>query len=102
MAFKVKFTEPAKNDVLDAAGYYYSISGSLAARFYKDYRDRINELKANPSFFSYYHEDLRRIHFDNFPYIIIYKMKDKDTVLIRAVIYSGRNPSFITQQLSSK
>ena len=50
MAFKVKFTEPAKNDVLDAVEYYYSISGSLAARFYKDYRGRINELKANPSF----------------------------------------------------
>ena len=102
MGFKIIILPSVYNEVSDAFNYYESKSPGLDERFYNDYIDSIARLKNNPLYYSYYHEFYRRISLATFPYMIIYKVKDEETVIVYAVVYEGRNPTYIKEKIYSE
>lgn len=102
MGFKIIILPSVYSEVSNAFNYYELQSPGLGERFYYDYLSNIARLKNNPLYYSYYHEFYRRILLASFPYMIIYKVKDETTVVVYAVVYEGRNPTFIKEKISSE
>ena len=102
MAFKVVVTEDAYIELVEAIYYYESKSLGLGERFFNNYKKKIKELSKNPLYFSFYIEDFRRISFDNFSYIMIYKVYNNYEVIVYQITFAGRNPKTITNKLERK
>jgi hypothetical protein len=102
MAFKVIILPGVYIDMKDAYSYYETLSVQLAERFFNEYSKCLNEIEINPNYFGFYNSGFRRIHFSNFPYILLFRVVPGKIVLVSTLVYSGRNPSFINQQLSRK
>ncbi len=102
MGFKIIILPSVYIDVSDGFNYYESKAPGLGERFYYVYLSNIAKLKNNPLYYSYYHEFYRRVSLASFPYMIIYKVKDEVTVVVYAVVYEGRNPTFIKDKISSE
>jgi hypothetical protein len=102
MAFKVVILPGVYADMDDAYSYYEHLSPELAERFFNEYLNCLNEIERNPNYFSFYNSAFRRIQLPGFPYIVIFRIVTGKIVLVSTLVYAGRNPSFITQQLSRK
>ena len=102
MAFKVVVTDDAYIDLVEAINYYESKSLGLGEKFFNIYQKKIKEVSKNPFYFSYYTEDFRRISFDNFSYIMIYKVHNQEEVIVYQITFAGRNPKTITGKLKGK
>lgn len=102
MAFKVVILPGVYTDADEAYSYYEDLSAELAERFFNEYLNCLKEIERNPNYFGFYNSVFRRIQFSNFPYILLFRILPGRIVLVSTLTYAGRNPSFITQQLSRK
>ena len=102
MAFNVIILKGIYADTENAYLYYEQISTELAERFYSEYLECLNKLTHHPHSYTAYDFDFRRISLQKFPYIILYKIIDDETVVVNTLIYAGRNPALITEQLSRR
>lgn len=102
MAFKVVILPDVYADMKDAYSYYEDLSEELAERFFNEYLNCLNKIEINPNYFGFYNLEFRRMLLPNFPYILLFRIVPGKIVLVSTLVYGGRNPSFINQQLSRK
>jgi len=98
MDFKVIINEDAYLDLLDVVDFYESKSVGLGENFFKIYKEKVFELNKNPFYFSFYMEQFRRISFEYFPYVMIYKILDNNTVIIFEITFAGRSNETIIRK----
>lgn len=98
MDFEIVMMDPAYDDLDEAIYYYESQSQGLGSRFYQDVLLQFEKLKTKPQYYKFYVENFRRILLDKFPYLIIYKIMEKQ-VIIYAIVYGGRDPKTISARI---
>jgi addiction module RelE/StbE family toxin len=86
MGFKAVVSPVAKADVRKAVAYYKKeASEKVAQNFVKDYEQTVLMIQQNP-FFQIYYKDYRGFPMKKYPYIILYKVDEKENlILIKAV-----------------
>jgi len=98
MAFKLIITSTAELDFIEAINWYTSIQPELSQRFYKAVLKQFADIKRHPTYYSFYWELYRRTLVLHFPYIIIFKIIDKE-VIVYSIFYGGRNSELIQKRL---
>ncbi len=100
MEFKVLINDAVFADINDIYADYFSKNKNRADKFYFEFHSKLDKLKQNPFFYTYYIDEFRRIPFIDFPYIIIYKIyKDSNIILVQSVVHSRSNPKMIMKKL---
>ena len=98
MAFKVKYTEQASDDITDIIEYisYELYSPKAAEKFYKEVSDKIELLRDNPYLFPLYLDEKLSAEGYHFAvvgnYLIFYIIDNNNSVVtIVRIIYGRRN-----------
>lgn len=94
MKWKVVTRPQARNDVLEAAGWYDAQRGGLGAEFIEEIIDVLDALEANPLLYCRRHptKNIRWRYPKRFPYRVIYEVsEDEHLVVVAAVIHAARH-----------
>jgi len=88
----VEFLDAAEIEATEAVQWYEDEAG-LGADLRDQIEISIERIAQSPNAFPViYRLDVRRVLTHRFPYSIIYRVKDDDSVLIIAVFHHSRNP----------
>jgi plasmid stabilization system protein ParE len=98
MVYEVIMPADAEQDVDEAILWYEEQQTGLGLRFYFSLLQRLESLKANPTYYTFIHKEYRRITIDPFPYSIVYKVYDT-TVVVLAVFHQSKNPAALLKRI---
>jgi plasmid stabilization system protein ParE len=94
--YKVLFLQEAKEDIIEARGYYKSLVKGLEIRFKLDLIRIIDKLQENPHVYGFRFEEFRTANLTIFPYQIHFKIDESNNaIIVFAVLHAYRNPAFI-------
>ncbi len=99
MAFKLRLTTRAQLDIWEVISWYESCEEGLGERFDTKVNNMLFEISKKPTVYSYFNKDFRRAILKHFPYLIIFKVFEKE-IVIYAIIYGGRNPVLINRKIN--
>jgi len=93
MAYKIVYTHLANLDVEKAIDYYLLIAGrKIMKSFYLELLSAENILK-NTKYFEKIYKDFHRLPLKSFPYIVIYKVDEKNkAIVIYRIFHTSQNP----------
>jgi len=84
-------------DIINAVGYYKSISPKLAKQFLFRIREAKVHIKRSPLAFEIKYKDVRTLHLKQFPFHIHYIIDDnQQRIIILAIIHAYRDPTDYT------
>lgn len=93
MAFKIRIDPEALDDILESATWYDQQSSGLGARFKKQVKSQINQLKQNALAHGIRYNDVRCAQVRRFPFLIHYVVDVSERkVEVFAVLHAGRHP----------
>jgi plasmid stabilization system protein ParE len=87
----IKFSEFAKEDILDAFNWYETKNENLGDKFIQDFKSTLNFIQKNPLQFQKIYKVTRIAYFQTFKFGIYYSIH-KTEILIRRVLHNNRNP----------
>ena len=90
---KVRFLEPARNELDDAFHWYEMEQSGLGHRFLAEIQSVLKRITVFPDSCSVIAPGLRRCLTRKFPYMLVYGF-EKDTVVIVAVAHMHRTPRY--------
>jgi plasmid stabilization system protein ParE len=99
MAIEFIIKESAMQDVVEIIDWYNSKRSALGDRFYRELLNEFERIKQTSTLYAYYKKDFRRAILKHFPYLIIFKITEKE-IIIYSVIYGGKNPALINKKIS--
>ena len=85
-------------DLQDAIDWYERESLGLGKRFLSKVEVAKNQIINNPYHYSIFHQDVRRILIEKFPYKIYYIINDT-TVIIIGISHGKRSKAFVHRRL---
>lgn len=92
---KVVYHLGARLDVLEAVEYYEREDGAaLADRFTGELERFVERLAKAPGSYREVHPGIRRIDLNKFPYHVLYRIIDANTVKVLTVKHHKRRPSY--------
>ncbi len=97
---KVIFTELARAELADAAGFYELKAPGLGDRFKKEIKDAVSRIIMFPKGWSVEKGDIRRCLLHKFPYKILYSVEE-DHILVIAIAHQHRKPDYWIDKLLS-
>jgi len=84
----------AFNELFEAWEWYENRQTGLGNRFRSDVNKKINEIESHPRRYRAKKESFREAHVKSFPYLIIYKINNKQKkIVIASIFHTSRNPS---------
>lgn len=93
MADPLRFHPLVADDLEAAIEWYENISADLGNRFRQAVDARLDSIEMHPDSFSLVHESLRVAMVDGFPYLITYRLRDRDTAAeILGVFHAASDP----------
>ena len=92
MTRRVVLTDPAQQDINDAAQWYERETRGLGGRFLDAVHTAIARIEGNPEQFPVVHRDKRRALLRHFPYGIYFRV-DPTVVVVIACFHARRNPT---------
>jgi len=95
---RVVFLIPAEEEMTQAALFYESRAGGLAARFLNHVESAVQAIVKNPAAYPPARGTIRRKRVPQFPYAILYR-DDPDEIVILAVMHMHRRPGYWQQRL---
>lgn len=98
---RVRFSEIANNELIDACDWYELQQEGLGLRFKGAVRDAVQRIARTPLLFPVELEDVRRYVMNRFPYTLRYVVRG-DEVWIVAVSHQHRRPDYWTERIDSK
>lgn len=95
----VEITPDAQLDMTGTMEYYAKQSGlELAADFYFEVLSAIDSLALRPYSYPLHVGNYRRINLNRFPYNILFRTIDDQTIRILTVRHDSRRPSYGTER----
>jgi mRNA-degrading endonuclease RelE of RelBE toxin-antitoxin system len=93
MTYKIRIDQDALADILESSAWYDQQSNGLGARFKKQVKTQINQLKKNALAHGIRYNSVRCVKVHKFPFLIHYVVDENDRkVEVFAVLHAGRNP----------
>ena len=83
--------EEARDEISDAYFWYESKQNKLGERFLNNLDDCFITIKNNPKIYAKKHKNMQQAIIDNFPFIIIYEIENRD-IVVYAVFNTNQNP----------
>ena len=91
---KLEFHPKTVQDVNDAAKYYEHQRPGLATEFRSELNNALDRVAENPLLFPILNGHVRRCIVHRFPYSILYRVLDIDTVRVLVIRHHKRHPQF--------
>jgi len=92
MAYMV-FNRPEANRDIDAAAHWYEEQqAGLGIDFLDELEVMLTYLESNPFLFQAFSDSFRQAPLHRFPYVVIYRIEEPDTVVVLAVFHTERDP----------
>lgn len=98
MVFEFIISEGAKQDIIEIVDWYESKKKGLGNRFYNELLFEFEKITERPASYTFYNKDFRRAIPKHFPYLIIFKVYEKE-IVVYAIVYGGRNPALISKKI---
>lgn len=93
MNYQLIFHPVADKEYHEAYRWYEERLEGLGDRFTQAIEDQLNIVTSSPSIYSKKKGNFREAKVDTFPYLIIYKVRDKEKLIfISAIYHTSRNP----------
>ena len=89
--FRTKTSQPAKDDIKEAARFYNSQKKGLGKSFVNFVRKKVRTISQNPYAYSIKYGDVRTVALDVFPYTLHFTI-ESNLVVISAVFHTCRKP----------
>jgi hypothetical protein len=90
MKYKIVTIDEAKIEFRKSFYWYKDINPVLSKRFYNSYKESLLIIRKNPIIFQICYDEVRIKMFDEFPYLIHYRVID-NLIIIQSVCHSSRD-----------
>ncbi|MCF6312220.1 MAG: type II toxin-antitoxin system RelE/ParE family toxin [Verrucomicrobiales bacterium] len=91
---KASYDDEAFEEAMDAAAWYETQQEGLVRRFLAEWKKAESRMVADPEINSPFEGDLRKCRFEVFPYTLIYRIVEPDTLQVLAVMHQSRRPGY--------
>ena len=91
--WRIRFHPCANDELHEAVNWYDEINESLASSFVESIEVAVERIAAAPQRWPVYAEDFRQVLVDRFPYVLIYRVMEKE-VQILAIAHAKRKPGY--------
>lgn len=98
---RASYDDAAFDEAMDAAAWYETQQEGLLKRFLEKWKEAENRIITKPEVHRAFDGELRKCRFETFPYSLIYRVKDADTLQIVAVMHMSRRPGYWKDRLKS-
>jgi plasmid stabilization system protein ParE len=98
---RIRFSEIANSELIDACDWYEQQQAGLGARFRNDVREATLRIARSPQLFPIEREDVRRYVMNRFPYALRYVLRDEE-VWVMAVSHQHRRPDYWVERIVSQ
>ena len=98
---RVRFSEIANNELIDACDWYEGQQVGLGSRFRADVREAVLRIARSPLLFPVELEDVRRYVMNRFPYTLRYVLRG-DEVWIMTVSHQHRRPDYWVERTHNR
>jgi len=88
---KLRLTEKAQTEYIDAFLYYEGKQEGLGIRFEKEFDELIALIQDAPLLFSKKYKNFREPLLKNFPYLIVFEIVE-DIVVVQSVFHAKQDP----------
>jgi len=95
---RVRFSEFANNEFIDACDWYEQQQSGLGLRFRSDVREAIRRIALSPLLFPVELDEVRRYVMNRFPYTLRYVLRGDD-VWIMTVSHQHRSPDYWVERV---
>jgi plasmid stabilization system protein ParE len=98
---RIRFSEIANNELVDACDWYEQQQDGLGARFKSAVRDAARQIARTPLLFPVELEDVRRYVMNRFPYTLRYVLRGEEVWFV-AVSHQHRRPDYWVERVNSQ
>ena len=91
--FKLIISEIAENQIEEIFLNYNLISEKIADNFLIQIYSCFNSVHKNPAIFQVFKTHFRQVPLKKYPYVVIYSIENKNTIIILSVFHTSRDPS---------
>lgn len=98
---RIRFSEIANNELIDACDWYERQQAGLGLRFRSDVREAALRIAGSPLLFPVELEDVRRYVMIRFPYTLRYVLRG-DEVWVMAVSHQHRRPDYWVERIHNR
>ena len=95
MAYTIKITPTAFNDLQNSIDYYNKQQKGLGKKFNTAIQNAFTQLKRVPASGSFMYDNVRYRVISKFPYIILYELTAHDTIAVYRVFNTSQNPFWV-------
>jgi len=99
MAFQVRVTSTASQDLVQAHDWYELQSPGLGKEFVRTVDAALAFIERNPTLFGLAYRDLRRVLTKRFPYAVYYQCPDAQTARVVAVLHTAMDKARLNPRL---
>ncbi len=98
---RIRFSEIANNELVDACDWYERQQDGLGAGFKSAVLDASRQISRTPLLFPVELEDVRRYVMNRFPYTLRYVLRGEE-VWVLAVSHQHRRPDYWVERINSQ
>jgi hypothetical protein len=103
MPYKVIRAEAVKEDVQKALNFYDSASFEVGLRFENEIQLAFRKLGASPYNYFNLRNGYRRVAFDKFPYMLVYRIEeDINVVKVFGLFHQHSNPKSMYKKIKTR
>ena len=95
---RVRFSEFANNELIDACDWYEQQQPGLGLRFRSDVREAIRRIALSPLLFPVELDEVHRYVMNRFPYTLRYVLRGEE-VWIMTVSHQHRSPDYWVERI---
>ncbi len=89
----LRFHPSVQRDIDEAMGFYGAITEALADEFWNEVQQTLREIHERPEAHHFDKSGLRRVNLSQFPYNILYVIKE-DRIRVQVIRHNSRRPGY--------
>ncbi len=93
MKYKLEIKEEARKDILEASQWYEEQQEGLGQRFRENTSNHLQYLTNYPLSHQCKYKENREVLIKNFPYVIVYRVVNDNTVIVLSVAHCKQHPA---------
>ncbi len=91
---KLDIHPEAAQETAEAALFYKRRDAEVSRRFRTEVYAAIERARSQPMVYRLFEDDLRKVRVERFPYSVIFRVADNDSLQVLAVVHGSREPGY--------